>query len=220
MSLSMFWSVLFLSGHFIGGSWELRITVCVCWLGLQGKGAVCQTSGLSSPLACAPPPPRHVITKLKGSTESHFCTPWFPPSRRVPLAEKISKGFNAVATRGRRSRPLWGAECFPPHSKQNRHRRLGERSKCPLFPSSVCIFVVQAHGLSSPVRDSWESTMSSSLVKKSQHIWNNDDYHRDRINTVLVVNMLQNFLAFNTFIQWPEKWKGEWTRCMCFGLWE
>ena len=71
----------------------------------------------------------------------------------------------------------------------------------------------------SQVRDSWESTMSSSLVKKSQHIWNDDDYHRDRINTVLAVNMLQNFLAFNTFIQ-SEKWDGEWTRCMCFGLWE
>ena len=79
---------------------------CVCVdLVSGGKGSFAERPDYRVP-RLVPPPPRHLITKLKGSTESHFCTPRFPPSRRVPLAEKISKGFNAVATRGRRSRPL------------------------------------------------------------------------------------------------------------------
>jgi hypothetical protein len=70
-------------------------------------------------------------------------------------------------------------------------------TEVPLFPSSVCIFVVQANGLSSPVRDSWESTMSSSLVKKVSIF--------GTMMTIIEIESIQNFLAFNTFIQWPEK---------------
>jgi hypothetical protein len=52
------------------------VAVCVCVdLVSRGKRVVCRTSGLSSSPARTPPPPRHLITKLKGSTESHFCTP-------------------------------------------------------------------------------------------------------------------------------------------------
>jgi hypothetical protein len=42
------------------------------------------------------------------------------------------------------------------------------------FSRVTLLVVPENHGLSSPVRDSWESTMSSSLVKKSQHIWNDE----------------------------------------------
>ena len=34
------------------------------------------------------------------------------------------------------------------------------------------------------------------------------------------VNMLKNFLAFNTFIRWTEMWEGGRIWCMCCGLWE
>jgi hypothetical protein len=88
------------------------LVLLVCWksgpygvcvdLVSRGKGPFAERPNYQVP-QLVPPPPRHLITKLKGSTESHFCTPRFPP---VPLAEKISKGFNAVATRGRCSRPL------------------------------------------------------------------------------------------------------------------
>jgi hypothetical protein len=84
---------------------DTAVAVCVLTWSPGGEGRLPNVRTIESPSTC-PPPPRHLITKLKGSTESHFCTPRFPPSRRVPLAEKISKGFNAVATRGRRSRPL------------------------------------------------------------------------------------------------------------------
>ena len=103
--------------------------VCVLTWSPEREGRLSNVRTLESSDLC-PPSPRHLITKLKGSTESHFCIPRLPPTRRVPLAEKTSKGINAVATRGRRSRPLWEAECFPPHSKQNRHRRLSGRSEC------------------------------------------------------------------------------------------
>ncbi len=41
----------------IGSSCAICYLICVCRLGLQGKRAVCQTSGLSSPPTHAPPPP-------------------------------------------------------------------------------------------------------------------------------------------------------------------
>ncbi len=82
------------------------VRVCVCVdLVSGGKGSFVKHLDYQVP-RLVPPPPRHLITKLKGSTESHVCTPRFPPSRCVPLAEKINKCFNAVATRGRQSRPL------------------------------------------------------------------------------------------------------------------
>jgi len=84
----------------------VRGCVCVCFdLVSGGRGSFAKRPDYQVP-QLEPPPPRHLITKLKGSTESHFCTLRFPPSRRIPLAEKISKGFNAVATRGWRSHPL------------------------------------------------------------------------------------------------------------------
>ena len=94
-----------MSRHFRQRSGNRLWGRCVLTWSPGGEGRLPNVRTIESPSTC-PPPPRHLITKLKGSTESHFCTPRFPPSRRVPLAEKISKGFNAVATRGRRSRPL------------------------------------------------------------------------------------------------------------------
>jgi hypothetical protein len=48
--------------------------VCVLTWPPKGKGHLLIVGTTKSPNLC-PSPPRHLITKLKGSTESHFCIP-------------------------------------------------------------------------------------------------------------------------------------------------
>jgi hypothetical protein len=47
---------------------------CVCVdLASRGRGLFVNNQGYQVPRLVPPPPPRHLINKLKGSTESHYC---------------------------------------------------------------------------------------------------------------------------------------------------
>jgi hypothetical protein len=60
----------------------------------------------SKSLDLCPSPPRHMITKLKGSTETHIWFPRFPPTRHTLLTKKVNRGGGTAATRGQQSHPL------------------------------------------------------------------------------------------------------------------
>jgi hypothetical protein len=88
--------------------------VCVD-LASRGRGLYVNNQDYH-PLTCTPPPPRHLITKLKGSMESHFCIPQFPPARLASLLSEVNRGGGTAAARGQQSRPLQGTQVFSPHS--------------------------------------------------------------------------------------------------------
>jgi hypothetical protein len=58
------------------------VCVCVCWLGLQGKGAVCRTSGLSSPRF-----------PMRSRSRRRDIISWLIWSLRLPLERKRSTIF-------------------------------------------------------------------------------------------------------------------------------
>jgi transcription initiation factor TFIID subunit 6 len=77
-----------------------RRKVCVLTWPPEGEGRLSIIGTTKSP-DLYPPPPRHLITKLKGSTESHFCIPRFPPSRLASLLSEVNRGGGTAAARGR-----------------------------------------------------------------------------------------------------------------------
>jgi len=66
----------------------------------------------------------------------------------------------------------------------------------------------------------------SGVSRDEGHETKFDKYGRRKFQIQVVsrehnaVNMLQNFLAFDTFIRWPDMWEGGRIWCMCCGLWE
>ncbi len=70
---------------YYSGNIYMEMCVCVCWLGLQGRGAVCWTSRLSNPPARAPPPLDTWLLNLK-DLWSHTLVPRdFHPPDVFPL---------------------------------------------------------------------------------------------------------------------------------------
>jgi hypothetical protein len=72
----------------------------------------------------------------------------------------------------------------------------------------------------------WTNSAVGWHTRDEEHGIKFDKYGRRKFQIQVVsrernaVNMLQNLLAFNTFIRWPEKWEGGRIWCMCCGLWE
>jgi hypothetical protein len=89
--------------------------VCVLTWPPEGEGcsSIIRTTKSSN---LYPPSPRHLITKLKGSTESHFCIPRFLPARLASLLSEGNRGGGTAAARGRLSHPLQGAHVSSLHS--------------------------------------------------------------------------------------------------------
>jgi hypothetical protein len=120
----------------------------------------------SKSLDLCPSSPRHLITKLKGSLETLIWLPQFPPTRHAPLTKKANRGGGTATKRRWQSRPLVGAQMFSLHSLQNpRHRLSGifqvppfDPANVPIFVSSVCVFIVQAHLLFPPPL-SWQQSL-------------------------------------------------------------
>ncbi len=89
--------------------------VCVD-LASGGRGSFINNQDYQVPPLIPSPPPRHLITKLKGSTESHFCIPRFPSTRLTSLLSEKYRGGGTAAAKGRQSHPLKRAQMFSPHS--------------------------------------------------------------------------------------------------------